>query len=300
MSSLLSCSATQDPQDNEQWGPAPITQHVHRRLPMSRERLWKFRPSSYLLVPHQEPGRIGVVMWPSSGGALGFVGLYLISKVLTKPALVWNWDMDFHRGSWWWCNADTALWLVSVKRWSTDEVDLSAVTSSQAGAYSPSSFFYCNVKRTNCAYVFIWPLSKGLITAGGIGAGWSAEPTGRSSVLGGLIWTQQAAVMGSGMSGGEGEVGVYVTHKHKCTSEWAPTSTWQSQRDWWYPSSSLHSDFTIWSLLIALFLFFCLHTRAKSELGKLKKGWYENHSNVVLKVDWVSKRTGLKQFNTSL
>lgn len=75
--------------------------------------------------------------------------------------------------------------------------------------------------KTKCAYLFIWPLSERLIAAGGIGAGWSAEPTGRSNVLGGLIWMQQAAVLGSGMSGGEGEgeVGVYVPHKHQCTSE---------------------------------------------------------------------------------
>lgn len=91
--------------------------------------------------------------------------------------------------------------------------------SSQAGAFSTSPFFYCDVKKTKHAYLFIWPLSERLIATGGIGAGWSAEPTGRSSVLGGLICTQQAAVMGSGMSGGEREVGVYVTHKHQCTSE---------------------------------------------------------------------------------
>lgn len=75
------------------------------------------------------------------------------------------------------------------------------------------------MKKTKRAYLFIWPLSERLIAAGGIGAGWSAEATGRSNVLGGLIWTQQAAVMGSGMSGGEGEVSVYVTHKHKRASE---------------------------------------------------------------------------------
>lgn len=54
---------------------------------------------------------------------------------------------------------------------------------------------------------------------GGIGAGWSAEPTGRSNVLRGLIWPQQAAVMGSGMSEEEEEVGVDVTHKHTRTSD---------------------------------------------------------------------------------
>lgn len=94
--------------------------------------------------------------------------------------------------------------------------------SSQAGGFSARRqqdglvlLSYRDVKKAKWAYLFIWPLSERLIAAGGIGAGWSAEPTGRSNVLGGLIWIQQAAVMGSGMSGGEREVGVYVTHKHK-------------------------------------------------------------------------------------
>lgn len=50
-----------------------------------------------------------------------------------------------------------------------------------------------------------------MIAAGGIGAGWSGEPTGRRNVLGGLIWPRQAAVMGSGMSEEEEEEGVDAT-----------------------------------------------------------------------------------------
>lgn len=40
-----------------------------------------------LLLRQQEPGRIGVVMCPNSGGTLGFVGLNLISKVLKKISI---------------------------------------------------------------------------------------------------------------------------------------------------------------------------------------------------------------------
>ena len=86
--------------------------------------------------------------------------------------------------------------------------------SPPGGATIYSSFLYYDVKETKPAYLFIWPLSERLIATGGIAAGWSAEPTGRSNVLGGLIWTQQVAVMGSGMSAREGEVGVYAAHKH--------------------------------------------------------------------------------------
>lgn len=40
---------------------------------------------------------------------------------------------------------------------------------------------------------------------------------------------------------------------------------------------------------------FSVYTRErKSDLDKLEKSWYENHSNVVLKVYWISKKTGLK------
>lgn len=236
MSSLLSCSAPQDPKDNGQWGPAPVTQHVHRRLPMSRKRLWKFRPSSCLTPSPAAPAgtrkdRRGHVpeLWRHAG-------------ICGSESDIWSIKKDQHL-------FETEIWIsteppdddamqTELCDWSVSNAEGQAkltcllwLYSSQAGAFSASSFFYCDVKKTKHAYLFIWLLSEPLIATGGIGAGWSAEPTGRSSVLGGLIWTQQAAVMGSGMSGGEGEVGVYVTHKHKCTSEWAPTSTWQSQRD---------------------------------------------------------------------
>lgn len=67
-----------------------------------------------------------------------------------------------------------------------------------------------------------------MIAAGGIGAGWSGEPTGRRNVLGGLIWPRQAAVMGSGMSEEEEEEGVDGTHKHSSTSERMQASIWQT------------------------------------------------------------------------
>lgn len=237
MFSLLSCAATQDPKYNGQWGPALVTQHVHRLLPMSRRRLCKFKPSSYLTLLSCCPSREqegwawchvtrlwhgSVTLWTSCRHA-GICGSVSDVQVLTKSTLVQNWDIDHHGASRWWCNANTALWLVSIKHRRTVEVDLSAV-SPPGGYKTASSFLYRDVKKTKWAYLFIWPPSERLIAAGGIGAGWSAGPTGRSNVLRGLIWTQQAAVMGSGMSGGEGEVGVYVTHKHQCTSEWARNS----------------------------------------------------------------------------